>query len=42
MSSIKVKAEVIEVDVHVAENERVWNYLGPSEGISFLPLDGGE
>jgi hypothetical protein len=31
MSSVKVKADVIDADAHVVENERVWDYLEPSE-----------
>jgi hypothetical protein len=40
MSSTKVKAEVIEVDIQVVENERVWNYLEPSEEYLFSPRRG--
>ena len=31
MSSVKVNCDVIDADAHVVENERVWDYLEPSE-----------
>jgi hypothetical protein len=31
MSSVKVNLDVIDADAHVVENERVWDYLEPSE-----------
>jgi hypothetical protein len=31
MSWVKVKAGVIYTGAHVVENERVWDYAGPSE-----------
>ena len=31
MLPVKVKAGVIDAGAHVVENERVWDYLGPSE-----------
>jgi hypothetical protein len=31
MSSVKGNPDVIDADAHVVENERVWDYLEPSE-----------
>jgi hypothetical protein len=41
MLSVKVKADVIDADAHVVENERVWDYLEPSEEkYPFFPSTG--
>jgi hypothetical protein len=37
-----VNPDVIDADAHVVENERVWDYLEPSEEKYLLPLDGRE